>query len=127
MIALFCCTKLSLFLHEPGIRQQAEARPAKQSVRLLTTSQRCHRDGRDRGREYDRDRGRDRGRDGDRHRDRDRERGRRSDRDEEAPIDPEKEAQLLAALEQDSSDEEVRKLRVVGPNSEWSAQGKDWG
>ena len=67
------------------------------------------RDGRDRGRDYDRDRGRDhRDRDGGRDRDRDRG-GRRSERDEEAPIDPEKEAQLLAALEQDSSDEEVKK------------------
>jgi len=77
---------------------------------VRVTMDRMHRrDGRDRSREYDRDRGRDRGRDGDRDRDRDRERGRRSDRaDEEAPIDPEKEAQLLAALEQDSSDEEVR-------------------
>ena len=78
------------------------------SARFLMTGRMCRRDGRDRGREYDRDRGRDRGRDGDRDRDCDRERGRRSERDEEAPIDPEKEAQLLAALEQDSSDEEVR-------------------
>ena len=67
-----------------------------------------NRDGRDRGREIDRDRGRDWDRDDRRDRDRDRG-GRRTERDEEeAPIDPEKEAQLLAALEQDSSDEEVR-------------------
>ena len=65
------------------------------------------RDGRDRGREYDRDRN---DRDRDDRRDRDRG-GRRTERDEEeAPIDPEKEAQLLAALEQDSSDEEVRPI-----------------
>ena len=64
------------------------------------------RDGRDRGRDYDRDRDRDGGRD--RGRDRRERGGRLPERDEEPPIDPEKEAQLLAALEQDSSDEEAR-------------------
>jgi hypothetical protein len=67
------------------------------------------RDGRDR----DRDRGRDR--DGGRQRSPSG-RGRLPAEPDEAPIDPEKEAQLLAAMQQDSSDEEVLHSHTIAEN-----------